>query len=83
MVNFLGRETGLVRFAASLITFAYIFLWHGLMARNSHLKLSGCHQSLTLQENVFVWSLLNFVGVTLEAVARGVGSHPYYLNIEV
>ncbi len=59
------RGSWAVRLGGSFVTFAYVFVWHGL------------------QKSVFVWSALNFAGVTLEAVARAVGAHPKYQNVEV
>ncbi len=35
------------------------------------------------QESVFWWSVLNFLGITLEAVAKGISYMPSYARVEV
>ena len=35
------------------------------------------------QGHVAIWSSLNFAGITLEASAKAIGSHPKYVKYEV
>ena len=35
------------------------------------------------QSHVLIWSLFNFIGITLEATAKGIGKHPKYTKYEV
>ena len=35
------------------------------------------------QKSVLIWSILNFLGITLEATAKGVGKSTTYQRIEV
>ncbi|XP_014297998.1 protein-cysteine N-palmitoyltransferase Rasp [Microplitis demolitor] len=55
----------LKKFFASLLTFSFIYFWHGL------------------SKYVFVWSLLNFIGITVESITRYIGNtwfYSYYIN---
>ncbi len=74
-----------MRLASSCVTFVYVFLWHGLQVRHLIYRILDelWKSIICLQTNVFVWSVLNFLGVTLEAFARLIGTWPTYANLEV
>jgi len=61
----IARNPGaLTKLFASLITFGFVFMWHGW------------------QDYVFIWSALNFLGVTLEAIGKSVRRTRTYRELE-
>lgn len=52
------------RMLASLISFAFVFLWHGM------------------QMFIFIWAFFNFLGLTIEGVARSIGNAPRYMKFQ-
>lgn len=48
------------KLTASLLTFLFIFLWHGTIRR------------------IFVWSVLNYLGITLEYVSKAIAEGDNY-----
>lgn len=35
-----------------------------------------------MQTNIFIWALLNFIGLNIESLVRSVGKNQYYFNIQ-
>lgn len=58
------KKTLLHKLVASLMCFAFVFVWHGV-----HLS-------------VFIWSLLNFLGISLEAICSALGNTQTYKSIQ-